>query len=168
MILNIFLILLVILLLLWTVCAIGYYQQSVFLQIPYQRLLQLLELRLNTLPLLISLMTPHVVKSEDVFRKSLQLHQTLLFYPGLEKEAELSRQITFLFQVAEKHPSLLADKAFQKTSQELAEMQKKILATLDQYNDALRTFQQLRRKSLWVLFPGYFLFSSLKPLDRMI
>lgn len=156
-----------ILLLLWAFFWQKYATHLGKLSAAREEVLVLLETRLNTLPLLISLMTPHVVKAEDVFLKIIKLRQQLLSEFNDEKEENLTEQIGFILKVAREHKEIIADKRFQSAQKELERVAKELRESMKRYNSYLEDFNRLRKKSKWLLFPGYFLIHP-APLDLRV
>lgn len=160
-----FLAIVLLLCVIWITFLVLYYLREIKIHTLYTQFLRLLQERNDSLPLLISLMTPYVVKKEEVFEKYLLLREKLRISHNLSTEKEISHQLEFLFQVVEKHEKLLQDKRFRKIQQDLQDIRKKTNEIVDTYNKEVLLFSALRKKSLFTLFPGYFLFPHTPHLD---
>jgi hypothetical protein len=101
-------------------------------------------------------MRPYVLKSEEVFQKTIHRRHDLLFEKNEEHWESLRDQITFLLAIADRHPDLLSEKRFLQTSENVITQMKKNAQLHEEYQAALAHWQTIRRKSLFSLFPGYF------------
>ena len=152
----------------WISFLVLYYNREHTLRTIVDNINSTLEKRLYTTPLLIELLKPHVVKKDQVFKKILTLRSKLLFQPNREKENEVSHQLEFLLQIATKHSEITQDRRFEMVQKEIEEHKQKVRESVQKYEAVRDEFQQLRKKSLFALFPGFFLIKLPQPLEITI
>lgn len=113
--------------------------------------------RQDEIPLLMMILTPHIVKSEEVFLKTIRLRHELLFHRAPAKEKMLQEQIAFILTVADHHIELTNDPRYNRTKDTILSLNSKIEEQEQEFNHQLAIWSDIRRKSLLCLFPGYFL-----------
>jgi hypothetical protein len=112
--------------------------------------------RRNELPLLMMILKPHIVKSDEVFFKTIHLRHALLLHKNDTKEKELQEQIQFLLTVADHHPELLVNSTYKKIKETILSLNSQIEKLEQEYSQQMTSWQDIHRKSLFCLFPGYF------------
>lgn len=132
-----------------------------------KKIKKLLEKRLNSIPLLINLMTPFLVKKEEVLQKCLELRQELLYKQDMEKEQQLSRQITFLLSVAEKHEEVATDTRFIQMKQEIEQWHQQINMFIQEQNKRIEKMISFKKKIRWFLFPSTLIGKNIQSLSLL-
>lgn len=73
-------------------------------------------------------MNPHVIKAEGVFQRIIELRRAALFSKSIDekREQELTKQIMFLFTIAEQHEEIKNDSRYKVVKKKLEQLNKKI------------------------------------------
>lgn len=118
------------------------------------------EKRRDTIPLLISLMQGYVIRSEEVFRKIKALHSQLLSFSDQHTQEIVTKELSFIQTVAEQHTSIRDDKRLRQIMLELTTMEENLRDITQRINKEQELFVKLKRKSIWCLYPGFFLIAN--------
>jgi hypothetical protein len=145
-----------ILLIIWLIYFYLYSTQLIQLSKTKEMLHSLYSERKNELPLLMMIVKPHIVKSEEVFSKAIHLRHELLFNSDSQKEETLQEQIVFILTVADHHPELVTNPAYQKIKAMMLSLNSQIEQYRQRWTQQKEQWQDIHRKSLFCLFPGYF------------